>query len=151
MQSFQRGEEVLRSQPFSYVVDYDLRESICDFCLKEAKLPVKFKNCSACKCVYYCNSECQRNAWISHHKRECAYLKQAPPIVLKTEPLFLLVRIILKLQKGGGNKEFDELPDGKKRYFSDLVSHKKDFQNHVENFKIFRGRIKRRTMMSLVT
>ena len=142
MPTLKRGEEVLRSQPFSYIVDYDRRDSICDFCLKEAKPPTKFKNCSGCKCVYYCSSECQRNAWNSHHKRECAYLKQAPPIVLKSEALFLLVRIILKLQKGGGNREFVELPGQKKRYFSDLVSHKKDIQNHVENIQIFKGRIK---------
>ena len=142
MPAFQRGEEVLRSQPFSYIVDFDVRPSICDFCLKESKVSIKFKNCSGCKCVYYCNSECQRNSWNSHHKRECAYLKQAPPIVLKSEALFLLVRIILKLQKGGGDKEYVELPSHKKRYFSDLVSHKKDIQNNVEVNEIFKGRIK---------
>ena len=142
MPAFQRGEEVLRSKPFSYIVDFDVRNQICDFCLKESKPPIKFKNCSGCKCVYYCNSECQRNSWNSHHKRECVYLKNAPPIVLKSEALFLLVRIILKLQKGGGDKEFVELPNQNKRYFSDLVSHKEDIQNHAENIKIFKGRIK---------
>ena len=35
------------------------------------------------------------------------------------------MRIILKLQNGG-DQEFVELPNGKRRYFSDLMSHHKE-------------------------
>ena len=98
---YQLGQEVFRDQPFSYVVKVDIRSSVCDFCLKESKRNVKFKNCSACKTVYYCNSKCQRNSWNSHHQSECVYLRKAPTFVLKNGFMLLLIRIILKLQKEG--------------------------------------------------
>ena len=139
---YQRGQEILRDQPFSYVVKVDIRSSVCDFCLKESKNSVKFKNCSACKTVYYCNSKCQRNAWNSHHQSECIYLRKALPIVLRTESVLLMIRIILKLQKEGDKEFVAELSDGRKRCFRDLVSHKTDIQNDVENMDTFKGGIK---------
>ena len=36
-----------------------------------------------------------------------------------------------------GNQVFDELPNGKKRYFKDLVSHKKDIENDLTTLKEF--------------
>ena len=134
---YQQGEEVLRDQPFSYVVRVNVRSSVCDFCLKEAKTSVKYKNCSACKTVYYCNSKCQRSSWNSHHQSECVYLRKAPPIVLRSEAVLLMIRIILKLQKEGDHEFFAELPDGRKRYFRDLLSHKKDIQNDVDSMDTF--------------
>ena len=134
---YQRGEEVIRDQPFSYVVKCDVRSSVCDFCLSESKKSVKLKNCSACKIVYYCNSTCQRSSWNSHHQSECVYLRKAPPIVLRSEAVLLMIRIILKLQKEGDQEFVVELPDGRKRYFRDLVSHKKDIQNDVESMDTF--------------
>ena len=134
---YQLGQEVFRDQPFSYVVKVDIRSSVCDFCLKESKNNVKFKNCSACKTVYYCNSKCQRNSWNSHHQSECVYLRKAPTFVLKNGFMLLLIRIILKLQKEGDHEFFAELPDGRKRYFRDLLSHKKDIQNDVDSMDTF--------------
>ena len=31
---YQRGEEVLRCQPYSYVIYSNFRSTVCDFCLK---------------------------------------------------------------------------------------------------------------------
>ena len=139
---YQRGEVVIRDQPFSYVVKCDVRSSVCDFCLKESNQSAKFKNCSACKIVFYCNSTCQRKSWNSHHQSECIYLRKALPIVLRTESVLLMIRIILKLQKEGDKEFVAELSDGRKRCFRDLVSHKKDIQNDVENMETFKGGIK---------
>ena len=36
-----------------------------------------------------------------------------------------------------GNQVFDELPNGKKRYFKDLVSHKEDIENDLTTLKEF--------------
>ena len=36
-----------------------------------------------------------------------------------------------------GNQVFDELPNGKKRYFKDLVSHKEDIENDLNTLKEF--------------
>ena len=66
---YQKGEVIIKEQPFSYVIEVDCRSSICDFCVKPASKTGKtLKNCSACKVVYYCNASCQKNAWISHHQ-----------------------------------------------------------------------------------
>ena len=139
---YERGQEVLRDQPFSYVVKVDIRSSVCDFCLKESKSSVKYKNCSACKTVYYCNSKCQRNSWNSHHQSECVYLRKAPTFVLRSEFMLLMIRIILKLQKEGDQEFVVDLPDGRKRCFRDLVSHKKDIQNDVESMDTFQVWVK---------
>ena len=139
---YQLGQEVFRDRPFAYVVKVDIRSSVCDFCLKESKSNVKFKNCSACKTVYYCNSKCQRNSWNSHHQSECVYLRKAPAFVLKNGFMLLLIRIILKLQKEGDEEFVSELSDGRKRCFRDLVSHKIDIQNDVESMNVFKEGIK---------
>ena len=51
-------------------------------------------------------------------------LKNISPNLLFNHDLHVM-RIILKLQNGG-NREFVELPNGKQRYFSDLMSHHKE-------------------------
>ena len=138
---YERGEEVLRDEPFSYIVKVECRSTVCDFCLKQCKTSQKaFKNCSACKLVYYCNSTCQRNAWDSHHRAECVYLKKGlPPIVLKSEAILLTIRIILRLQKEGDKEFVVQLPNGQKRCFSDLMSHKKDIENDPDHMETFRN------------
>ena len=58
-------------------------------------------------------------------------------VVLKNGFMLLLIRIILKLQKEGDQEFVVDLPDGRKRCFKDLVSHKKDIQNDVESMDTF--------------
>ena len=48
-----------------------------------------------------------------------------------------MLRIILKLQKEGDKEFFTELPDGSKRYFFDLMSHKTEIENDPESMEIF--------------
>ena len=43
--------------------------------------------------------------------------------------IFHVVRIIVKLNNGGA-EEFEILPDGRKRYFKDLMSHREDIFNN---------------------
>ena len=50
-----------------------------------------------------------------------------------------MIRIILKLQSKSGKKLYYEVPDGRKRHFNDLVSHKKDIENDVESMESFKG------------
>ncbi|KAL7533698.1 hypothetical protein ACHAWF_004594 [Thalassiosira exigua] len=35
----------------------------------------KLRGCTACKCISYCNVECQRRHWRQSHKRECKPMK----------------------------------------------------------------------------
>ena len=65
------------------------------------------------------------------------YLRKAPPIVLQIEAILLMLRIILKLQKEGDKEFFTELPDGRRRYFFDLMSHKTEIEKDLESMEIF--------------
>ena len=97
--------------------------------------------CANCNGVYYCDKVCQKNAWKSHHKIECEYFRHIPDEVADIKDSFLkamfrkgvpilMVRTILKLSQGCQD-EF-VLPNGKKRRFSDLMSHKEEMKEDAE-------------------
>ena len=48
-----------------------------------------------------------------------------------------MLRIILKLQKEGDKEFFTELPDGRRRYFFDLMSHKTEIEKDLESMEVF--------------
>ena len=121
--SYYCGQEVMVCKPFTYIVKSRALTKICDFCLKSAPDLLK---CAKCKSVFYCENNCQKKAWNSHHKNECALLNnvtQIPPGDIN-DNYRNLVRTILKLKKNSGNSEFVTLPTGQNRYFKDLMSHK---------------------------
>ena len=66
-------------------------------------------------------------------------MRKAPPIVLQSEDVLLMIRIILKLQKEGDREFVAKLPNGQNRYFYNLVSHKKEIESDPESLKTFRG------------
>ena len=131
--AYRRGQEVFRDpKPFVYYVQPEYHKVVCDWCLKMCKNEGILKKCTRCQWVYYCDQNCQKEAWDSHHKLECKYLqKQNMPLLVKEhfdgnfqviqEVYLKLLKTILKL-KNSGRKEFFQLPNGKKRYFADLVS-----------------------------
>ena len=51
---------------------------------------------------------------------------------------YFLIRVILKLNNGG-DKEFEQLPNGQKRYFKDLISHRNEIQQDENKMFIFMG------------
>ena len=57
--------------------------------------------------------------------------------MLQSDALLLMLRIILKLQKEGDKEFFTELPDGRRRYFFDLMSHKNEIEKDPESMEIF--------------
>ena len=128
------GTEILRCQPFAYVVNSDLRNSICDSCFTSNQGGLK--KCSGCKFVYYCSVQCQRQGWNKGHREECAYLRRVqkyPPDTVR-----LLARIVLKL-KQGGMREVANLPNGQQRYFDDLMSHQKDIVRDCHRIEAFQS------------
>ena len=147
--AFKRGQEVFRdTKPFIYFVEPNFRKVVCDWCLKMCENEGILKTCTKCKWVYYCDQTCQKEAWNSHHKSECKYLqKQNMPHVVKelfdgnlqgTQGFYLvLLKIILKL-KNNGKEEFFQLPNGKKRYFADLMSNADVLRKERENTEWFK-------------
>ena len=129
-----QGEEVLRDkEPFVHMVLPEYRKVVCDNCFKKASDIGEIKGCTECKKVYYCDKMCQSNAWTSHHKFECRYLKRVHPefhYITTTNPndaftaIILCLRIIMKLKHGKGDLEYFQLPDSQeKRFYSDLMFH----------------------------
>ena len=47
-------------------------KKLCSACGKESSAPQK---CGACRCVWYCNKECQNKHW-KVHKKECKRIKK---------------------------------------------------------------------------
>ena len=51
----------------------NIQEMACRFCSRRENREEgeKFKQCSACKLVYYCSPKCQKKDWKMRHKMEC--------------------------------------------------------------------------------
>ena len=150
--AYRCGQEVFRDpKPFVYYVKPIYRRVVCDCCLKMYESEGILKACAKCNWVYYCDQTCQKEAWKSHHKSECKYLQnQNMPQLVKElfddgnfqdiqEVYLRLLKIILKL-KNNGREEFFQLPNGKKRYFADLMSNTDDLRKereHTDWFKFY--------------
>lgn len=90
--------------------------------------------CSGCNYVYYCNRECQTNAW-KIHKVECVCLKRAAGKIVP-DAARVMARIILKLNDGG-DAEKGYYTEKFYRKFKDLMSRKKIIeQNLLYTYKI---------------
>ena len=48
---------------------------LCSYCSAPESTNLKHKNCSACKQVRYCATDCQRMHWRKGHKDECKTLQ----------------------------------------------------------------------------
>ena len=98
---YQLGQEVLRSQPFSYVVIDDIISKVCDFCLISQD-ERSLKCCSKCKRIYFCQNSCLESAWKTYHKEECKCLRKIDPKnKIPQDIVRLMARIIFKLRKKG--------------------------------------------------
>lgn len=117
MLTFKKGEEILTSTPFVYVVGKEGHGRFCDYCLKECD---SLKQCTACKYAYFCNKQCQRSAW-PDHKAECAGLCKVAPRVPDAS-VRLFSRLLVKLRSKSALSEA-EIVFGRERRFSDLMSH----------------------------
>ncbi|XP_075547849.1 histone-lysine N-methyltransferase SMYD3-like isoform X6 [Dermacentor variabilis] len=133
MFTYEAGAEILSSTPFVYVLGKEGRGRVCDFCFLESET---LKRCSACRYVYFCDKQCQRLAW-PDHKVECAGLCKVSPNVPDTSVRYFC-RLLVKLSnKDAWSKA--EIVFGKKRCFTDLMSHveaiKNDHSRYLKEFK----------------
>lgn len=129
-----RGDVLLTSQPFVYLVSGSLKSLYCDFCMAK-KSGKGLQRCSGCRQEHYCGRECQAAAW-KMHRLECLRLKRVSPKVVP-DTARLIAKIILKLQNAGDNMA-EEISPNYSRKFKDLMNHysdiKKDSKRH-EHFE----------------
>lgn len=118
----------MKCKPFVYCISTQWRPSICDFCLNSQLLfkdegPDEMMKCDECQCVYFCQKSCQEKAWEEYHREECQFLRKFRNPNDVDEMVRMVARALIKLKKG---TEFiyEELPNGEKVHFEDLVSHR---------------------------
>ncbi|XP_066994320.2 histone-lysine N-methyltransferase SMYD3 [Anabrus simplex] len=128
--SVKPGSILLTEKPFVCVLKSGLRNQRCDFCFKRANL----LRCSACRYVYYCGRDCQKQGW-TEHKYECPYLRQIFPRILP-DAARVMSKIILKLQKGG-DQERGYYTSTNFRKFKDLMSHYTDLKQDSKRIEHF--------------
>lgn len=125
-----RGDVLLTSKPFVYLVSSSLKSLYCDYCLAK-KGRNGLQRCSGCRLEHYCGKECQAAAW-GLHRLECRHLKRVAPRV-PPDAARLMAKVILKLQHGG-DKLAEEISTNYSRKFKDLMNHysdiKKDSKRH---------------------
>ncbi|XP_033119963.1 histone-lysine N-methyltransferase SMYD3-like isoform X2 [Anneissia japonica] len=85
------GDEILVEEP--YAISLSTYQDRCDYCFSDRN---KLLRCSRCKCQNYCNTSCQRSAWVLH-KNECKDLQRFSPG--KPSETVLLVARLLQLSK----------------------------------------------------
>lgn len=90
-----RGDVLLTSKPFVYLVSSSLKSLYCDYCLAK-KGRNGLQRCSGCRLEHYCGKECQAAAW-GLHRLECHRLKRVAPRV-PPDAARLMAKVILKLQ-----------------------------------------------------
>ncbi|XP_059611388.1 histone-lysine N-methyltransferase SMYD3 isoform X2 [Phlebotomus argentipes] len=135
VQSLKQGSCILTEKPFVHVLKSKYRKERCDHCFASEKV---FR-CSGCNYVYYCNRNCQTEAW-ALHKVECPFLKKIAPRIVP-DAARVLARIILKLQRGG-DLEKGFYTETCFRKFRDLMSHYHEIrtdpkrQEHLESLSM---------------
>ena len=73
MKSIRKGQVLLKDDTlFSYIVFPRYGSYVCDWCLQMSETLFA---CAKCHLVYYCDRECQTEAWRSHHNLECKVSK----------------------------------------------------------------------------
>jgi len=123
--SYKPGDVILRSEPFAHVVNEDLLQEVCSWCLRKeghqkdnGERVISLKKCKGCKMLVYCSTECQREDWVKgFHKKECKLMARvlvAPPTLIR-----LAARAIFKVRAGCGDTE-EDLPNGQNKSYNDL-------------------------------
>ncbi|KAF2368277.1 Zinc finger MYND-type [Trinorchestia longiramus] len=127
--SLKKGDTILTSEPFAYIVDNDRRGEYCEACLVSNRKTSLFP-CKKCGFNFYCSEACAQESWDTLHKRECPKLKNYRCGKGDLIPNFarLLARIIFRLQDGGENIE-EKYLNNRGRKFKDLMNHYKDIKN----------------------
>lgn len=72
----QAGTVLVCEYPLVAVLDKNCLKSHCSFCLRQAIV----SQCSRCKSVAYCSTQCQKKDWTMHSK-ECKYSAQETPLI----------------------------------------------------------------------
>ena len=87
------------------VKDFPLLPYYCDLCWEKYQeasdlYPNKrLLRCKSCKNSYYCNKDCQKEAWNSFHKKECKYLGKSTDYWSKSIENRFVLRVLSRVNQ----------------------------------------------------
>jgi len=141
---YAEGEEIMRSRPFATILkDFPLLPYYCDLCWEKYQeasdlYPNKrLLRCKSCKNSYYCNKDCQKEAWNSFHKKECKYLGKSTDYWSKSIENRFVLRVLSRVRNGGDTAK-ETLPDGRIVQFHDLQSNIPEVKADKELYTVFK-------------
>ena len=114
------GDVILASRPFVHVLSTGCRRTRCEGCYQTKPAKVVCQ----CQYAYYCSESCKETDK-ENHGDECFYIKRkkSPPT---SDTVRFLLRLILKMRRGG-DAEAELVPGLERpRRFKDLVDHYDD-------------------------
>ncbi|XP_071549068.1 histone-lysine N-methyltransferase SMYD3-like isoform X2 [Panulirus ornatus] len=128
-QKVAKGDVLLSSLPFVYLVNASSKGLYCDHCLKKNSTHQNLQRCSGCKVECYCSKECQRGSW-DIHRFECKNLQRIYPLI-PPDTAKLIAKVILRLKTGGDQFE-ERITEKRSRKFKDLMNHYTDLKDDVK-------------------
>ena len=88
------GETVIANIPLSSVLIDSFIEARCSHCFSKSQ---RLQRCASCRYVHYCDTKCQREAWIAH-KYECKSILSLKNRLQGQDQEIINCRFILMLQ-----------------------------------------------------
>jgi hypothetical protein len=64
LDSIPAGTVIFTSSPYAFALNYQYWATYCFNCFQYGKK--NLKRCLGCQCVFYCNTECQKQDWVNH-------------------------------------------------------------------------------------
>nr|XP_027207574.1 histone-lysine N-methyltransferase SMYD3-like [Penaeus vannamei] len=120
-----RGDEILTSKPFCFVLENSVIGQYCETCLATARKERLLSRCKGCWRAWYCSDIC-RDLGESQHRHECQLFRDRPDYRPRDFARFL-ARLIRKL-KDGGEDVVERIDARRSRRFRDLMSHSKEIE-----------------------
>ncbi|XP_037779908.1 histone-lysine N-methyltransferase SMYD3-like isoform X8 [Penaeus monodon] len=120
-----RGDEILTSKPFCFVLENSVIGQYCETCLATARKERLLSRCKGCWRAWYCSDIC-RDLGETQHRHECQLFRDRPDYRPKDFARFL-ARLIRKL-KEGGEDVVERIDARRSRRFRDLMSHSKEIE-----------------------
>lgn len=117
------GPLLLKEDPFVSGLKSKYRAERCDYCFNIPDPDTRpVRKCSGCLYVSYCGEVCQKLAWTDDHKMECPLLKHVPHPRRVPDAVRMIMKIILKLKREGGDSVRGYYSETGYRKFRDLMS-----------------------------
>lgn len=125
-QQYQRGDTILKSAPFAFVIIQSQRAAVCESCWGSVGqgegLP-----CQACRLVCYCSPLCKEKGE-GDHAAECQALAQAgTAAVILPDQLRLVIRIWLKV-RNAEEGSLEETGYGLEKNWDSLMDHAQELR-----------------------